>query len=121
MNLAKYIGIPYEQKDCFVLLKEFYRNEFQIQLSDYFEGPVPGREELDFIITSNKGKFTQVKEPAYGDIIVIKFYGYSCHVGIWLEEGKFLHTTRGTGSCIDRLDRYKKMIEGFYRHEWRTA
>ena len=44
------------------------------------------------------------------------FMGGKCsHVGVYLGEGKFIHATEDCGVCIQRMDRYKKWINGIYR------
>lgn len=117
MDLAKYIGKPYQKYNCFDLAKEFYLCEYGITLKDYFEGQVdPSRKEIECLVISNKGDFERVKSPALGDLIVIRMYGYASHIGVYVGEGKFIHSLKNVGSCMDSLSRYSKMVEGFYRH-----
>lgn len=116
-KLIDYIGKPYEKYNCFDLVKDFYKGQFDIDLSDYFAGgPVPGRKEVETLIVSNKGDFVRVNEPVFGDIVVVALYGLECHVGVCIGNGQFLHSARGIGSNMDRLARYGKMISGYYRH-----
>jgi len=116
-DLSKYIGRSYNTYNCFDLVKEFYRDEYDIVLKDYFEGPVPSPDKIECLVISNKGDFIEVPAPVYGDIVVIRLRGgYASHVGICLGEGKFLHSLRDVGSVIDQLPRYARMVEGFYRH-----
>lgn len=118
IQLKKYIGVPYEERNCFELVQVFYKENFDIEIKNYFEGPVPSREECQTLIVSNKGDFIEVKEPEFGDIVVIKFYGIECHLGIVVTKDQFLHTAKDIGCNIDRIDRYKHMISGFYRHRY---
>lgn len=115
-NLSKYIGRSYNVYNCFDLVKEFYQDEYGITLKDYFEGEVPDRKTIECLVVSNKGDFIQVPTPLYGDIVVIRLFGYASHVGICVGEGRFIHSMRGVGSAMDLLPRYGRMIEGFYRH-----
>lgn len=117
INLSKYVGKSYNTYNCFDCAKHFYREEFGIELKDYFEGPVvPDRKTIECLVISNKGDFERVEKPKFGDLIVIRLYGYASHIGIYIGEGKFLHSLRNVGSCIDTLSRYEKMVEGYYRH-----
>jgi cell wall-associated NlpC family hydrolase len=117
MNLIKYIGKEYDRYNCLDLVKEFYLDIFGLTLKNYFEGDVPSdREKLQGLIVSNKGDFDKVGSPKFGDIVVIKLFGYSSHIGVCIGEGRFLHSVRTSGSCMDSLARYSKMIDGFYRH-----
>ncbi len=97
-------------------MKEFYADVYKLELKNYFEGPVPNRKELESLVITNKGDFEEVKTPQFGDIVVIKVFGYASHIGVCIGGGKFLHTLRNTGSCMDTLHRFRKMTEGFYRH-----
>lgn len=120
--MKKYIGKPYEKYNCLDLVKEFYKDNFDIKLSNYFEGPqVPSSEEVEALIISNKGSFcTVLGEPEFGDIVSIKLYGIECHIGVCLGDGKFLHSTKKIGSNMDTLSRYSSMIAGYYRHKETT-
>lgn len=119
-GLLKYIGRPYESYNCFDLVKEFYRDQFQIDISHFFpKTEVPEREECETLIASNKGYFYKIFEKSliqFGDIVVIRFYGVECHIGVVINQKQFLHSARTIGSNMDRLDRYERMIAGFYRH-----
>lgn len=120
IQLRKYIGRDYATYNCFDLVKEFYKDQFQLDLKEYFEGDVPERKEVESLIISNKGKFISVSDkPVFGDIVVIKFYGVECHIGVVIGGGKFLHSARGIGSLLDKLDRYSNMIAGYFRHRER--
>lgn len=120
ISLRKYIGRGYDEFNCFDLVKEFYFDHFGLVIKNYWEGgPVPSRQEVESLIVTNKGDFVQTDKPVFGDIIVIKLYGLECHMGIFIEGGKFLHSARNIGSLIDRVERYHKMIAGYYRHRER--
>ena len=117
MNFKKYIGKSYETYNCFDLVKEFYLDNFGVDLRNYFEGgPVPERSVVSSLIVSNKGDFIEVVSPQFGDIVVIKLYGIECHIGVIVDDKMFLHSTRGVGSNMERLSRYKNLIAGYYRH-----
>lgn len=119
IELRKYIGRSYSEYNCFDLVKEFYADHFRLELKHYFEGPVPSRQEAESLIVSNKGDFEKVDVPTFGDIVIIRLYGLECHVGVCVGNGKFLHSARNIGSLLDRLERYHKMIAGYYRHRER--
>lgn len=116
-RIVKYIGKPYEGYNCFQLTRDFYTEFFQLSLREYYDSDkVPPRAEIQSLIFSNTGDFTRVESPMFGDIVVINLYGYSCHIAVYLGEGKILHTIRNIGSCIEPLRKYLRNIEGFYRH-----
>ncbi len=115
IQLRKYIGRDYASYNCFDLVREFYKDQFDLDLRHYWEGETPERREAESLIHSNKGDFIQVAFPKFGDIVIIRLYGVECHIGVVVDESKFLHSARGIGSLIDRRERYSKMIAGYYR------
>ncbi len=115
-SLKKYIGRPYEKYNCFDLVKEFYKDQFDIELKNYYEGEIPNPSQVEVLITSNKGDFFRVEKPRFGDLVVLRIYGIECHLGVVITEHAFLHSTREVGSNIDRLYRWENMRAGFFRH-----
>lgn len=121
INLFKYIGKPYEKYNCLDLVKEVYLDNFGITIKDYFEGPVPDRANVEALIVSNKGEFISVDDkPQFGDIVVIRLYGFECHIGVCIDSKHFIHSIKTSGSCMERLERYHHMITGYYRHKATT-
>lgn len=49
-------------------------------------------------------------------LVVIRFAGYCDHTGVYIGNGRFIHTRKGVGVNIDRIDNpaWAKRIEGFY-------
>ena len=115
-NIAKYVGRPYEESNCLDLVKEFYKEWFNLEIKSYYEGATPDRYEAAALIKTNKGDFQKVDKPQFGDLVLIKLFGLECHIGIVIGGGKFLHSARNIGSNIDRLERYSQLIVGYYRH-----
>ncbi len=115
-DLSKYIGRPYEACDCIALVKEFYKDFFNLDLKNYYEGPAPDRRETESLIKTNRGDFVEVTDPKFGDLVFIKFHGIESHIGVVIDQLRFLHSVNTIGSNIDRLTRYKKIITGYYRH-----
>ena len=104
IDLTKYIGRSYEECDCFDLVKEFYKDHYNLDLCNYFDGQNPkNREIVESLIISNLGHFEKVEIPAYGDILVINIFGFSCHLGVYVGDGTFLHAARNVGSCIEPI------------------
>lgn len=116
-DLKKYIGKQYEKYNCFDLVKEYYIDHFDLDLRNYYEGQgVPPRRTVQSLVISNKGDFVRVTEPQSGDIVVINLFGMECHIGIYIHPKKILHSMRVVGSSLEGLERYKRMIAGYYRH-----
>lgn len=49
-------------------------------------------------------------------LVVIRFAAYCDHTGVYIGQGRFIHTRKGIGVNIDRIDSpaWAKRIEGFY-------
>lgn len=61
------------------------------------------------------GEFDKVEDPKFGDLILIKIKGIESHIAVYVGEGKMLHTSRATGSIVERIERWNPRIVGFYR------
>jgi hypothetical protein len=123
-DLKKYIGRAYESYNCLDLVKEFYLDFFGLEVKNYFEGAVPSRSEVSCLINTNRGDFVEVKnikDIQFGDIVVIRLYGIECHLGVVIHGTKFLHSAKNIGSNMDRLERYARLIAGYYRHRDREV
>jgi len=114
-DYSSLIGIPYETKNCWDIAVELYEKVLGVNLKNYYSGPTPDRSTTKNLIWSNIGEFEKVSTPMFGYIILIKLHGVESHIAIYVGIGKMLHTTRGAGSVIDRVERWKSAIVGFYR------
>ena len=116
-RILKYIGRPYEDYNCFDLVKDFYQDFFSLDLRHYYEGlDVPDRDQIQSLVVSGIGDFDRSEIPQFGDLVVINLHGYACHIGVWLPENKLLHTIKGVGSCIEPVKKYARLLDGYYRH-----
>lgn len=111
------IGIDYEKLNCWDLAEVFYERVFEIEVKHYFDEAPEDKSEIKSLIFSNIGDFTKVDSPEFGDLILINVHGIESHIAIYVGDGMFLHTTKGTGSCLDRIERWVKTISGYYRLE----
>lgn len=107
------VGKQYEELDCWHLAKAFYKSVFGIELKQYYEvNPKDIQKQKDLILSS-KGDFVEVSSPEEGDLLVIKIQGIPAHVGVYIGEGKVLHSIQKVGVCIEKLKKFN--IEGIYR------
>lgn len=62
-------------------------------------------------------KAQKVDSPQTGDIVVMSYQGKACHVGMYVEPGKVLHTERGKESVLERISfiNRRARIVGYYR------
>ena len=124
MNLRQYIGIPYkyhgrtlEGMDCYGLISMIYSRELGIKLPDFdYAKHVEVKEvdDLDFFkVGWTKITLEEVKQ---FDVIAFKNFHLIGQVGMYLGDGKFIHTAKRTGSVISKLSQERKRrIIGVYR------
>lgn len=112
---SKLVGVPYKDKDCWAIVVEFYRLVFNIQLNSYYEVIPTTREEARDLVVANMKDFVEVKDPKFGDIILIQMWGVACHIAIDLGDGTMMHTTDHSGCVIERKLRWNNLIVGYYR------
>lgn len=114
-SLRDLIGLPYEAFDCYDLVKMFYRKFMSVELEDLLYRDTKDLHEMTQVVTIGKGSFVSVEEPEYGDVVLLRVWGMPAHVGIYLSSTELLHTQEKSGSVIERLSKWKKRIEGYYR------
>jgi len=108
----KYIGVSYKEHgrdlktgvDCFGLVINVLKNEFNISLSDWMEN----EEEFN--------KFKKVDEPEIGSIGLFKFIGVPVHVGVYIGDGRLLHVAPGEMTVAEKIEsrRLKDRVCGWY-------
>lgn len=114
--LPELIGLPYSAFDCYELVRLFYRKVLGISLEQLYITVPEKAEDQKMVVDSYKPSFKEVDKPEFGDIILIRHMGLNCHVGVYLNEREFLHTQKGTGSIIDKSNKWKKRFNGFYKY-----
>jgi cell wall-associated NlpC family hydrolase len=114
---AALIGRPYSKYNCWQLVREFYKIVYDIRLESYAQEIPEDREGINSLITSNMGHVVLKVDgvPQFGDLMLIKIHGIESHIGVYLGHGKFLHTSIKTGSVIENVDRWERVIVGYYR------
>ena len=122
----KYVGIPWKQggrsfegADCWGLLLLFYYNEFKIEINDYDSFFYDG--DLDRIYDSGveHGEYDnwiKLEKPQPGAGILFRCLNYPIHVGICVNNRKFLHIERSKNSVIVDNWKWRNRIEGYYIH-----
>lgn len=118
VDYSNLIGVPYAKMNCWELCQKFYKQVFGMELQDYFDPTyTEDKNYVNGLIRANDKDFIRVKKPEFGDLITMRIRGVECHVVVYLGRGLILHTSKTTGSVIDRLARWNTMIVGFYTVE----
>jgi proteasome lid subunit RPN8/RPN11 len=115
----KYLGKEFEigKQDCFSLIREFYLNEYEINITDLLRDDKWLEKNPNIAENIHKKEgFTKInfKDIIEGNIVEFN-YG---HFGIYLDGDLLLHHFRNKYSNIERLDEiWKKRITSCYKHE----
>jgi cell wall-associated NlpC family hydrolase len=123
LTFTDLIGLPFVDGgrdpttglDCWGLSTEVFRR-YGVDLPDY----KISCEEAS-LIHSKVNKQKQFWRRCEGEIpvpalVVIRFAVYCDHTAVYIGHGRFIHTRKGVGANIDRVDSpaWAKRIEGFY-------
>lgn len=77
-----------------------------------------GSGERNELVNSSRNDFIRLSEPKVPCIITFKLHPkFVTHVGVYIENNKFIHYTRKKGVAIETLNgHWKDKIEGFYTY-----
>lgn len=119
MNFEKYIDIPYKYKgrsfegaDCWGLIWLMFKEEKDIILPDDLTYKEFWYKDCDKNhLLNGVGSFNdKIIVNQFNIFDTLLFYNKSRtfvdHIGLLVEEGKFIHTYRNSNSRIDRLEGY---------------
>lgn len=127
--VSAYIGLPFLEHgrtdaglDCWGLVRLVYERQFGIALpsfaTDY--GSTVDVQTIAQLVAGEQKHWSEVPpaDVACGDVILLRVRGLECHVGIVLEEGKFLHVIKGANCCIESYKSllWRKRVSGFWRY-----
>jgi len=125
--INNFIGIPfiehgrlYSGCDCAGLVLLFYRDFLKINLEDFVDYVSTNdrtNSERIAVYFSGKG-FSQapIAQKRLGDVAVFSILNRPMHVGIVLEDNKYLHTREGSDShIISPYNKYHNKVESIWR------
>ena len=117
------IGVPFVNGgrnpnsglDCWGLSTEVF-SRYGIQLPDY-KISCEDASKINKHVDRQKQFWRRCEgEIPIPALVVIRFSVYCDHTGVYIGNGRFIHTRKGVGVNIDRVDSpaWSKRIEGFY-------
>lgn len=104
-----------EAFDCYGLATEVF-GRYGIKLPDY-RISCENASKINSTIDREKSKWIRCEKPEVPSLVVLRFNSrFYNHVGVYIGNGRFIHTAKKTGVRIDRIDDiyWKNRIEGFY-------
>jgi cell wall-associated NlpC family hydrolase len=106
--------------DCWGLSTEVFRR-YGINLPDYKISCEDASRIHSEVAEQRAGWRRCEQEIPVPALVVIRFTVYCDHTGVYIGQGRFIHTRKGLGVNIDRVDNpaWAKRIEGFYVPEVR--
>lgn len=126
--VAALVGIPYVDKgrdpavglDCWGVVRQFYQTVRGVLLPSLVARYVSAFDaaSVSALVADEASAWTRVAAPAFGDVVTFNVSGRPWHIGVCLGGGRFLHTVKGVGSVIERLDSplWAPRIEGYWTY-----
>lgn len=122
-DLSKYIGVPYRERDCWNFVRWFLNEQYGLLLPE-LSGDIVFDFDDQSIQYENERKdwrveWRQVERPQAGDVVTFACNGVVYHVGVMIDEKRFLHSTEDSMSVLEKLTDsfWQPRIDGFYRHQ----
>lgn len=112
MNIVPYLDIPYEELDCWNLVRKIYLEEFGILL--------PERDEA---VDRTEWRLIPLGEEQVGDLLVFRSagLGFHTHVGVVVDARirLMIHTEPGINSHLGRYTSilWKQRLKNIHRHQ----
>lgn len=126
MKYDKYIGLPYQENgrteagvDCWGLARLYYKNELNIELPSYselYDGSLDA--SVIELIKTKQDNWAKTTTPIVGDICLFNIYNEPRHIGIYIGDGKFLHSRDSKDSVIESINspQWAKRFAGYYTY-----
>lgn len=100
----KYGGNSKKGIDCSAFIQKAYKQTLDIKIP------------RTTILQSKVGKKVSKSQLQYGDLVFFKTGRNSRHVGIYIEDGKFMHASSSKGVTISKLENIY-----FNKHYWKST
>jgi cell wall-associated NlpC family hydrolase len=117
LRTLDYLAIPYEQKNCYQLVRYFYLKEFNLELVNMDSMKDDAYRLIHKEIIKQSNNFVMVKEPKYGTLVLMNnadHHSIINHIGVYVGEGRVLHTSKKTGCVISKIEMLN--IKGYANH-----
>lgn len=99
--------------DCYGLIIEVLRRNNIIIPDVFYECENEHQRVSDELFS--KLHYKRYEKPERLCIIVFNVTSRPIHVGVYLEDGLFIHSTKNGGVVIENLNRWQKRVQGYYK------
>ena len=125
----RFVGIPFADgapsfkgANCYTILQLVYKHELGIELPSYtIPAKYSNRVFINFLNTVALN-WDKVDEPEYLDVVAMAHDmarpNLIQHFGLYIGEGRILHTLDKIGSHVSTVQKLKPFIKGYYK--WRS-
>lgn len=123
----KYVGIPYKSNgrdtsglDCWGLVCLIYKQEYHIELPSFSEQYANVHDALRiqelFAIQRESWQLLDKHEP--GSVILFRILGEETHVGVVVDDTRFIHVREGSDCVVDTFTsgKWANRVVGFYKY-----
>ncbi|WP_201353815.1 C40 family peptidase [Hydrogenimonas urashimensis] len=129
--MKRYIGVPFrahgrdmEGFDCIGLVLHVLEHEYGQSVPDMWRYDDPNSIEVaQTFMVEVVAAGTQISKwkpcaPKAGAVVLFRIRGIIRHIGVMIDDRRFLHTMENVATCVESIDSpaWAKRIEGFY--EW---
>jgi cell wall-associated NlpC family hydrolase len=127
--IARYVGIPYKPNgrdldgcDCYGLLALVLWREFHCYVPPV--EPYPSAPDLTTEAAARLSEDERIwlpcmaPDPEPGDALLFRVAGLPVHCGLYVGDGRFLHTQERCNAVAERMDgtRWRLRLHAIYRH-----
>ncbi len=120
-DLSAYIGIPFEELNCYELLRRIYKDFFAIALPGQPHDDPSDRRSYSKLMQAEAVNWLPVEagDERFGDVVLLHIFGLPCHIGFVAGGGMMVHAQRGTASTYESYREslhWRERRKFFYRH-----
>ena len=119
--IGDYIGLPFEEYNCWQLICKIYRERFEILLPDFkgqYRNHLDRRSIKKLYEREMYLSWQQVDTPVFGDCISLKIKNQPWHCGLIVSNTSMLHTENNLWSVIEPFNgpMWHNNIIGFFHY-----
>jgi sulfur carrier protein ThiS len=122
----KYIGIPFlangrstDGLDCWGLVRLILGNEFSIELPSFSDNyNIDDNTRITELVAQYKEGWERKEVAEPGDCVLFNILGEPMHIGVMLDNNRFIHVREGSDTVVDSITstKWDRRVEGIYRY-----